>query len=120
MVIRYASAILNIAGGAALLLGLLFWSGVALQLVSLHMLLGLLTVAALWVIVAAQMRVAAGSSLFTLCALIVGALTIFLGLRQTTLLVGPSHWIIQVVHLLLGILTIGLGHMAKAKSKVKT
>jgi hypothetical protein len=119
MVIRYASAILNIGGGVALLLGLLFWSGVALQLVSLHMLLGLLTVAALWVIAAAQLRLAGGSWFFAAGALIIGALTIFLGLRQTTLMVGASHWIIQVIHLLLGILTIGLGHMAKKHWKME-
>ena len=38
-----------------------------------------------------------------------------LGLYQASLRVGPLHWIIEITHLILGILTIGLGHMAAAR-----
>ena len=41
MVIRIASAVLTLAGALALLSGLLFWLGWALQLMSMHMLLGI-------------------------------------------------------------------------------
>lgn len=39
---------------------------------------------------------------------LLGLLVIVVGVRQSTPLVGPFHWVIQVVHLLLGILAIGL------------
>ena len=47
MVIRYASAVLTLAGLLALVSGLLFWTGNALNLVSAHMLPSLLSVGAI-------------------------------------------------------------------------
>jgi hypothetical protein len=38
-------------------------------------------------------------------------------MRQSSLLVGPLHWVIQVVHLLLGILAVGLGQIAAARGR---
>ena len=54
MVIRIASAILTLAGLLGLVSGVLFWLGLALNLMTLHMLLGFLAVAALWTIGVAQ------------------------------------------------------------------
>jgi hypothetical protein len=36
-------------------------------------------------------------------------------MTQASLLVGPFHWVIQVVHLLLGILAVGIGQIAAAR-----
>ncbi len=58
---------------------------------------------------------AGGSWIIAACAVIVGALTGWLGTIQASLLVGDHHWIIQVIHLLLGLLTIGLGHIGAAR-----
>ena len=99
----------------ALVSGLLFWTGVALNLVSLHMLLGFLAVGALWTIGVAQAVVKGGSWTIAASALLLGLITIIFGLYQSTLLIGPWHWIVDVTHLLLGILTIGLGHMGAAR-----
>lgn len=115
MVIRITSIVLSAAGLIALILGLLFWAGAAVNLISMHMLVGLLAVAALWVIGIAQAFVKGGNWLIAACAVIVGALTVVFGLYQSSMMVGPFHWIIQVVHLILGVLTIGLGHMAAAR-----
>jgi hypothetical protein len=115
MIIRITSAVLTLAGALALLSGLLFWLGWALQLMSLHMLLGILAVAALWTIGFAQVSAPTGSWGLALGALVTGILTLLLGLYQGSLLVGPLHWIAQVVHLILGLATIGLGHMAAAR-----
>ena len=115
MVIRIASVVLSLAGVLALISGLFFWTGTALNLVSMHMLLGFLAVAALWVVAIGQVFSNAGSWIIAACALLVGALTIVIGLYQTSLMIGPLHWIIEVIHLVLGILTIGLGHMAAAR-----
>ena len=48
-------------------------------------------------------------------ALLLGLLVIVVGMRQSSLLVGPFHWVIQVVHLLLGILAVGVGQIAAAR-----
>jgi hypothetical protein len=98
-----------------LILGLLFWFGVALNLVALHMLLGFLAVAALWVIGICQFFSPGGSWPIAVAALLIGALTAALGLYQSSLMLGAAHWIVQVIHLLLGVLTIGLGHMGAAR-----
>lgn len=111
MVIRYAAAVLTLSGTLALILGLLIWAGAASNLVSMHMLLGILAVGSLWVIGIGQFLSQSGSWVIAVGALIVGVLTGVLGLYQSSLMPGNSHWIIQVTHLLLGVLTIGLGHM---------
>ena len=115
MVIRMASAVLTLAGLLALISGGLFWMGVALNLMTLHMLLGFLAVAALWTIGVAQAIANGGSWVIAPSTLLIGVLTIMLGLYQSSLMVGPLHWIIEITHLVLGILTIGLGHMAAAR-----
>jgi hypothetical protein len=114
MVIRIACAVLSLTGLLALISGGLFWIGLALNLMSLHMLLGFVAVAALWTIGVAQ-AIANGSWVIAVSALLLGALTIAVGLYQSSLMVGPLHWIIEITHLILGILTIGLGHMSAAR-----
>ncbi|HEX2228000.1 MAG TPA: hypothetical protein VHM64_12745 [Candidatus Binatia bacterium] len=115
MVIRIASAVLTVAGLLALISGILFWTGTAVNFIALHMLLGFLTVGTLWVIGLAQAFAQHGSWVIAACALIVGAFMIILGMMQSSLLPGEYHWIIQTIHLALGILTIGAGHMAAAR-----
>ena len=115
MVIRYASAVLTLSGALALILGLLFWTGVALNLVSMHMLLGFLAIGSLWVIGFGQFLSRSGSWMIAVGTLLVGALTGVFGLYQSSLMIGEAHWLIQVAHLLLGVLTIGLGHMGAAR-----
>ena len=114
MVIRIAAAVLTLAGSLALISGLLFWTGTAVNLITLHMLLGFLTVGALWIIGVAQAFAEGGSWVIAVCALIVGAGMIVIGMMQSSLMVGEFHWVIQLIHLLLGLLTIGIGHMAAA------
>jgi len=115
VIIRITSIVLSLAGSIALIFGLLFWAGFAVNLISIHMLLGLLAVASLWVVGIGQAFAQTGSWMIAVCALVVGALTIVFGLYQSSMLVGSFHWVVQIVHLLLGILTIGLGHMATAR-----
>ena len=115
MVIRIASVVLSFAGLLALILGLLFWTNSALNLIQMHMLLGLLAVGALWVIGIGQALSNGGSWGVAASALVVGAAMIVLGWTQSSLMVGELHWIIQVLHLVLGLLVIGMGHMGAAR-----
>jgi len=120
MVIRIASVVLSFAGLLALILGLLFWTNSALSLIQMHMLLGLLAVGALWVIGIGQAFSQGGSRLIAGCALVVGAAMIVLGWTQSSLMVGAFHWVIQVIHLVLGLLVIGMGHMGAARYRKST
>jgi uncharacterized membrane protein len=115
MVIRIGSVVLSLSGALALILGLLFWSHRASNLIQLHMMLGFLVVGALWVIGTAQAFSQAGSWLIAASALVIGALVLVLGMIQSSVLVGDFHWIIRVIHLLLGLTAIGIGHMAAAR-----
>jgi len=115
MVIRIASAVLSLAGLLALILGLFYWTGTALYLLQMHMLLRFLAVGALWVIGIGQAFSKAGNWVIAACALVVGAVTIVIGVIQSSLMVGEFHWVIQIIHLVLGLLTIGMGHMGAAR-----
>jgi hypothetical protein len=117
MVIRTAFAVLSLAGVLALILGLLHWTGTALNLVSMHMLLGFVTVGALGVIGIAQAFSKAGSWIIAAFALVVGLVTTVFGMIQASLWVGDLHWVVQVIHLVLGLLTIGMGHMVAARNR---
>lgn len=117
MVIRIALIVLNLAGFLALITGLLFWTGTALNLVSLHMLLGFLTVGALWTIGIGQALDKGGSWIIAVLALALGAVAGYFGMIQSSLSAGEIHWVIEVSHLSLGLLTIGLGHMAAARHR---
>ncbi len=120
MAIRIASIVLSFSGLLALILGLLFWNHRAANLVSLHMLLGFLVVGALWVVGIGQAVFNRGSWPIAACALIIGALLLALGLTQASLMVGKYHWVIQIVHLLLGLTAIGIGHMGAARYRKST
>src|SRR5205823_12861230 len=97
MVIRIASAVLSLAGLLALILGLLYWTGTALYLLQMHMLLGFLAVGALWVIGIGQAFSKAGNGLIAACARVVGAVATVIGVIQSSLMVGALHWVIQIV-----------------------
>jgi hypothetical protein len=115
MVVRIASMLLRLGGALAAILGILFWSGNALNLIPIHMLLGLLVVLSLWIVGIGQAFSSGGSWPLAGGALLLGLLVIVVGMTQSSLLVGPFHWVIQVVHLLLGILAIGIGQIAAAR-----
>ena len=115
MVIRIASVILSFAGLLALILGLLIWTNTGLNLVQMHMALGLLAVCALWIIGIAQAFYGNGSWLLAACALGVGAAMILIGWTQSALMPGAFHWVIQLLHLVLGLLVIGIGHIGVAR-----
>jgi hypothetical protein len=91
---------------AQIVLGLLIWFG-KISLTQAHIGIGSLFVLDLWAlgIIALFALSARGLSLLTL---LMGGLIMWLGVAQTTLLVGPAHWAIRILHLLLGISAMGL------------
>src|SRR5262245_3127173 len=90
-----------------LALGVAFWTGNALTLIPIHMLIGLGIALSLWVLalLALLRRVRPG---LAVVALLWGLLMPALGLAQGGLLPGSAHWIIQSLHLLVGLSGIAL------------
>lgn len=117
MINRYATALVTLAGTLALILGLIYWLGAAPSLLSMHMLLGFLTVGGMCTVAIGQALSPGGSWVLALLGLAVGALTVYIGVNQAALLVGDFHWLVQVAHLLLGVLTIGIVHMIGARQR---
>lgn len=95
------------SGLVLLVLGVIFWTGNLDSLHLLHILLGLLLVLGLWTLAAIAIRARASVGIAVL-ALAWGVVLPVLGLTQVNLLTGGSHWVIQVVHLLVGLGAIGL------------
>jgi hypothetical protein len=108
--------IVRLCGVVQIVLGLLFWFGVALGLVDVHMLIGIVLVLGLWVLAVVAAAQRAGLAL-PVVAFAVGALTIWLGLVQETLLPGDGHWVVQVLHLLVGLTAIGFAELLAGRIK---
>ena len=108
--------VVRVAGVLTLLLGLLFWTGDALSLIPVHMLLGVLTVLALWLLAATASQLGAPMGL-VIGAGMLGVLVLGLGFSQQSLIPGNGHWIVQVLHLVLGMAAIGIAEMIGGRVK---
>lgn len=108
-VILIARSLISLFGIALVVLGILFWTGHALSLLPVHMALGALFVISMWIL-AVLGFLAPGNRGFALIVLIWSLVVPALGVEQLSLLPGAGHWIIQVVHLLVGIIAMGLAH----------
>jgi hypothetical protein len=84
------------------ILGIAFWTGHWKNLVNAHMAIGALFVLALWVIagIAAARRRPGG---LVVLGFVWGVVVLALGMTQQRILIGDLHWIIRVLHLVVGI-----------------
>jgi hypothetical protein len=100
--------LVRIAGLVQIVLGTLFWTGTAVTLIPVHILVGLLLVLGLWTLAffAARAGVQPG---FVIVVVLWGLLLPIFGLYQDRLLTGDAHWVIRVLHLLVGLAAIGQG-----------
>ncbi len=101
-----AQMIVRITGVIQIVLGVLFWTGNALSLIPVHMISGIILVLALWVLAYLAIMSGVNTGLGIL-AIIWGLIVVGLGMTQAQLVPGPLHWVIQVVHLLVGLGAIG-------------
>ncbi len=113
MVTRICSLTVRIGGSLALLLGLLFWLNIGNSLRSgltqLHMTLGILVVLALWILATIYARTPNANLGLSIGASVIGLLLLIVGITQQNLLLNSFHWVIQVIHFLLGVSAIGMG-----------
>jgi hypothetical protein len=104
----FALALLRVTGMIQIILGVLFWTGNAQALIPIHMRIGFVLVFALWTLALLAARAGINPGLVAL-TLVWGVLVPTLGLTQARLLTGEGHWVIQVLHLLLGLSAMGQG-----------
>src|SRR2546430_14297106 len=96
----------RMTGLIQIVLGVLFWTGNAPELIPLHILSGLILVLALWVLAFIGARSGVPAPLVAVAGAW-GLLVVVLGLTQTQILLGGAHWVVQILHLLIGVGAIG-------------
>jgi len=108
--------LVRLAGLILIVLGVLFWTDHALTLVPVHMLVGFVLVFSLWALAVRAARTGVHPGLVAL-AIVWGFIVPVLGLTQERLLPGDAHWVVQVLHLLVGLGAIGQAEGLAARIK---
>jgi hypothetical protein len=103
-----AGWVVRATGLVMLVLGLLIWTGIADAIVPIHMLIGLVLAVALWTTAYLALRAGAKPALPAV-AIAWGLFMVLYGATQKNILPADGHTAVQVVHLLVGIVAIGLG-----------
>lgn len=113
MTARILQIIVGIAGLCALVAGLFIWIA-DLDLIDIHMLFGLLVILGLLAmsIIALTVR---GLRIWGLVGIVYAFVTLIFSGLQSTMLIGDAHWLIQMLHLLLGISAIILTGVVGAR-----
>jgi len=108
----------RLAGLLALLLGLGLWKGAWVNLLNLHQGLGLVMSAALICMAVLGFSRRVSPALLGLALLWGLALTV-LGYVQQRLLPGQNHWLIEVLHLVLGVGAIVLAELIGSRMRAR-
>ncbi len=107
ILLRTARIVMRACAAVLVILGILFWTGHELRLIPTHALVGLLFVIAIWAIAIAGAANGAPRSL-TVLAVVWGFAVFWLGTHQATILPTSAHWIVEVLHLLVGLAGVGI------------
>ena len=108
-----AQTVIRLAALVLIVLGALLWAGASGGLLAAHVLVGLLLVLALWTlaILAALAQTRTGTAAL---AVAWGLVVILLGITQPGLLPGDAHWVIRVLHLLVGLAAVAMAEVLAA------
>jgi hypothetical protein len=114
-----AQMTIRISGVLLLALGVFIWTGNFDQLIPYHRILGFVLVIALWALslLAARAGVPIG---LVVAAAVWGLIAPIIGLTQASILTGGFHWVIQVIHLVIGLGAIGWGERLGQAMKSRT
>jgi hypothetical protein len=105
---RISRWILRLGGIFQLATGLLAWAGLVQTWTPQHMQVGVLFTLAFWLLALMGGFCDVQARLVGL-GMVWGLVVMVLGFSQTTLLEGSAHWVIQLLHLLVGVVAMGLG-----------
>ena len=109
--------VFRVTGLLQLVLGIVFWTGHALNLVPLHIAVGVAFVVSMWVLAGLGARSGAPAGQVAL-VLVWGLFVAVLGMTQTRLVPGDWHWTIRALHLLVGMAAMGIGSRVAAGTAV--
>jgi Mg/Co/Ni transporter MgtE len=115
VILRWAIRLAFLAG---LLLGIVLWLGQGYSLLHLHMWLGFIVAFALLVIVILSLLARVKPVLPIIGLLWAVALPV-IGIAQLHMMPGGDHWVIQVIHLILGLGAIGLGEALSKRTLLR-
>jgi hypothetical protein len=101
MTARILQIIVGIAGLCALVLGLVIWIA-DIDLTDIHMLFGLLVTLGLLVMSIIALT-APGLRIWGLVGIVYAIILLIFGESQSNILAGNLHWLMQVLHTLIGI-----------------
>src|SRR5256884_9889097 len=101
MTARLLQIIVGIAGLCALVLGRFIWIANS-DLTDIHMLFGLLVTLGLLVMSIIALT-ASGLRIWGMVGIVYAIIVLIFGVSHSTMLVGHLHWLIQTLHLLVGI-----------------
>ena len=99
---RILLVFMRAAMAVQVILGIGFWTGHWANLVNVHMAIGALFVIALWVIAGIAGAHGRPGRLVAF-GFVWGVVVLALGMTQQRLLIGDLHWMIRVLHLVVGI-----------------
>ena len=97
-------------------LGIMFWTGRSFKLVPVHMRLGEILIALLWLLAGMGLRAGVKAGL-TFGAIVYGLLAFLFAINMGGFLAGGAHEIIRVLHLLIGLGAVGLAESIAARVK---
>ncbi|MBV8865785.1 MAG: hypothetical protein JO210_10365 [Acidobacteriaceae bacterium] len=111
--------VLRLAFLAALFLGVALWSGHGYSYLRLHMWIGFIATFALLLLVILGFVSRLRPALLFIALLWAMALPL-IGIAQLRILPGSNHWVIQTIHLILGIGAIGLGEALSKRTLLRS
>lgn len=117
--ITIPSMIIRVSALIVLVLGVVIWPGTHDGLQPIHMTFGILLVLSLWWLAGLSLRRGENSPL-AIAAILDGVLLYIVGVTQDNILTTGPHWLIQIVHLALGLAAIGLGEVLTGRLKRAT
>jgi hypothetical protein len=90
-------------------LGFQFWSGRSFALLPVHMRMGEMLIALLWILAGIGLR--AGVTGLAISAIVYGFLAFAFAMNMGKLLPGGAHEVVRVMHLLIGLGAVGLAEI---------
>jgi hypothetical protein len=113
---RILLMLLRVGAGVQLVLGIGLWTATWPTLVGVHMAVGIAFVLLLWTmaIIALAKRRSPG---LAAAALAWGIVIAVVGMTQQGILPGPLHWIVRVVHLVIGLAAMPLAERLAPPSR---
>lgn len=111
-VLQYAVRLLALLQVA---LGFQFWSGRSFVLLPVHVRMGEMLIALLWIVAGIGLR--AGVTGLAISAIVYGFLAFAFAMNMGKMLPGGAHEVIRVLHLLIGLGAVGLAEILAARIK---